>query len=57
MKGDTKMDEKKLPKRSEVDEKFKWHINDIYPSDEAFENELADAGKYPDILAGYAGKL
>lgn len=51
------MDEKKLPKRSEVDEKFKWHINDIYPSDEAFEKELADAGKYPDILAGYAGKL
>ena len=51
------MEEKKLPKRSEVDEKFKWHINDIYPSDEAFEKALADAGKYPDMLAGYMGKL
>ena len=51
------MEEKKLPKRSEIDEKFKWHINDIYPDDEAFEKELNDAGKYPDILAGYESKL
>ena len=51
------MAEKKLPKRSEVPEKYKWHIEDLYPSDEAFEKDLADAGKYPEILAGYAGKL
>lgn len=51
------MAEKKLPGRSEVAAEYKWHIEDLYPSDEAFEKELADSGKYPEILAGYAGKL
>lgn len=51
------MAEKKIPKRSEVPEKYKWHINDIYPSDEAFEKELAETGGYTDIIAGYKGKL
>ena len=51
------MDKKKLPKRSEVPAQFRWHIEDLYPSDEAFEKELNDAGKYPELLAGYAGKL
>ena len=51
------MSEKKIPKRSEVPEQFKWHLNDIYPTDEAFEKALTDAGKYPDIFAGYQGKL
>jgi oligoendopeptidase F len=51
------MEEKKLPKRSEIDERFKWHLNDIYASDEAFEAELGGAAKYPEILAGYAGEL
>ncbi|MBP5604680.1 MAG: oligoendopeptidase F, partial [Ruminiclostridium sp.] len=51
------MEEKKLPKRSEVPDEFKWHINDIYESDEAFEKELKDAGRYPGILESYAGKL
>ncbi len=51
------MEEKKLAKRNEVPDEFKWHINDIYESDEAFEKELTDAGKYPGILESYAGKL
>ena len=51
------MEEKKLPKRSEVPEEYKWHIQDIYPSDEAFEKELEDTGKYPELFAGYAGSL
>ena len=38
-------------------EQYKWHINDIYPSDEAFEQALADAGKYPAEMASFAGKL
>lgn len=49
--------EKRIPKRSEVAEEFKWHINDIYATDADFEKALTDAGKYPEILAGYAGKL
>lgn len=51
------MEEKKLRKRSEVPDEFKWHLEDIYPTDAAFESALADAGKYPEILAGYMGKL
>ncbi len=51
------MSEKRIPKRNEVPEQFKWHLNDIYPTDEAFEKALDDAGKYPDIFAGYQGKL
>ena len=51
------MAEKRIPKRSEVAEEFKWHINDIYATDADFEKALEDAAKYPDILAGYAGKL
>ena len=51
------MEEKRIPKRSEVPEQYKWHINDIYPSDEAFEQALADAGKYPGEVAAFEGKL
>ncbi len=51
------MSEKRIPRRSEIEEKYKWHINDIYPSDEAFESALNDAGRYPEMLAGYEGKL
>ena len=31
---------KKLRKRSEIPAEFKWHIEDLYPSDEAFEAAL-----------------
>ncbi len=51
------MEEKRIPKRSEIPAEFKWHIEDIYATDADFEKALTDAGKYPDILAGYAGKL
>ena len=53
----TVMEEKKLRKRNEVPAEYKWHIEDLYPSDEAFEKDLDDAGKYPGMLEGYAGKL
>ncbi|MCR4779916.1 MAG: oligoendopeptidase F [Ruminiclostridium sp.] len=51
------MEEKNLPKRSEIPEKFKWHIEDLFPSDEAFEKALADAGQFPEQIEAYAGKL
>ena len=51
------MEEKKLPKRSEVSVEFKWHIEDLYPSDDAFEKALDAAGRYPEQIAAYAGKL
>ena len=49
------MSEKRIPKRSEISSEFKWKLEDIYPTDEAFEKALADAGKYPELFAGYQG--
>ena len=51
------MEEKRIPKRSEVPAEYKWHIEDLYASDADFEKALEDAGKYPEILSGYEGKL
>lgn len=51
------MSEKRIPKRSEVPAEYKWHLEDIYATDADFEKALKDAEKYPDILAGYMGKL
>jgi len=51
------MAQKKIPQRSEVDEKYKWNLADIYESNEAFENALAKAGEYPAKLSSYQGKL
>ena len=38
------MEEKRIPKRSEVPAEFKWHIEDLYATDADFEKELEDAG-------------
>ena len=51
------MAEKRIPKRSEADSRYKWRIEDIYPTDEAFEKALSDAGKYPGLFAAFEGKL
>lgn len=51
------MEEKRIPARSEADKKYMWKIEDIYPTDEAFEKALEDAGKYPELFASYAGKI
>ena len=36
---------KELKKREEVEEKYKWNLNDIYPDDESFESELENVLK------------
>lgn len=51
------MAQKKIPQRSEIDDKYKWNLADIYESDEAFEKALAKAGEYPERLSAYQGKL
>lgn len=43
-------------KRSEVDEKYKWKIEDIFASDEEWERFFEDTEKSLDF-ANYAGKL
>ena len=51
------MSEKRIPERSEIDSSYKWRIEDIYPSDKAFEEALEQAEQYPEELSEYKGKL
>ena len=51
------MAQKKIPQRSEIEEKYKWDLTDVYESDEAFEKALDDAGKYPEQLLSFQGKI
>ncbi len=51
------MAEKRIPERSEVASENKWRLEDIYPSDEAFEKALSEAGGYPDRIKYFEGKL
>ncbi|MEG2377751.1 MAG: oligoendopeptidase F, partial [Clostridia bacterium] len=47
----------KILERSEIDEKYKWHLNDIFESDSAWEKEYAKIPKIAVKLSGFAGKL
>lgn len=44
-------------KRSEVDAKYKWHTEDIFPTDEKWEEELQAVEKKVPELTAYQGKL
>ena len=50
-------EEKRTPKRSEVDERFKWAINDIYATDELWNEDLEKLKGYIDKLPSYKGRL
>lgn len=52
-----KMAEKKIPQRSEISDEFKWHLEDVFPTDKAFEDALAEAGNYPEKIADFHGKI
>lgn len=49
--------ENKIPERSEIPVEDTWAIEDLYPSDEAWEQELAVLEPEQERLAKYAGKL
>ncbi|MFO7612155.1 MAG: oligoendopeptidase F, partial [Clostridia bacterium] len=34
----------KLPQRHEIDDRYKWRLEDIYKDDEAFETDFSKAG-------------
>ena len=51
------MSEERIPKRSEVPEEFKWALEDIYPSDEAWNEDLAKLQALPEKIASYNGRL
>ena len=47
----------KIPLRSEVAVEDTWATEDMYPSDEAWEQELASVAEDQKVLAAYAGHL
>ncbi len=49
--------EGKIPERSAIDEKYKWNLEDIYPSVEAWEKAFADLEPKLDALASFRGKV
>ena len=51
------MSEERIPKRSEVPEEYKWALEDIYPSDEAWAADLEKLKAIPEKLSAYKGKL
>ena len=51
------MAEKKIPQRSEISSEFKWRLEDVYPSDKAFEDALSEAGAYPERIEAFRGKI
>ncbi len=47
----------RIPQRSEVAAEYKWRINDIYATDEAWELDWQKAKASADVIAGYKGQL
>ncbi len=51
------MAQEKIPARSEIEEQYKWRLEDIYPTDEAWEEDLKRFSEMKDKLAGFKGRL
>lgn len=47
----------RIPQRSEVAAEYKWNINDIYATDEAWESDLEKAKAAAEKIAQYKGEL
>ncbi len=48
---------KKIPQRSELAEKDTWAISDIYPTDEAWEQDLENFKALTQKQAAFAGRI
>ena len=46
-----------IPSRDQIPQEYKWAVEDLYPSDEAWEQELATLDTDRDALAAFDGKL
>ena len=51
------MSEERIPKRSEVPKQFRWAIEDIYPTDEAWKQDFEKFSALPEKIASYKGRL
>ena len=47
----------RIPQRKDIPAEDKWAIEDIYPTDEAWEKDFARAKGFAEIVSGYKGKL
>lgn len=47
----------RIPQRDELPAESKWAINDIYPTDEAWESDFAKASSFAEKIASYKGRL
>lgn len=47
----------RIPQRKDIPAESKWAIEDIYPTDSAWEEELERAKKMPEQIASYKGLL
>ena len=48
---------KKILERSEIDAADRWAVEDLYPSDEAWKEDLEKLKALSAELAGFAGRL
>ena len=46
-----------VPLRSEIDDKYKWDLTKVYPSDQAWEEDLKKVKELSPKFADYKGKL
>lgn len=51
------MSEKRIPKRSEVDPQYTWALEDIYPSDQAWNEDFKKFQALPKKILEYKGRL
>ena len=47
---------KELPSRDEIDPAYKWRLEDLYPSDEAWEADFERVERDLEAIAGYKGR-
>lgn len=48
---------KKIPARAEVDRQYTWALEDVFPSDEAWQEAYEKAKAYPQTVSEYRGRL
>lgn len=51
------MPDNKIPERNEIDNKYKWHLDDLYPSFDAWEKSYAEVSEKSDKFAEFEGKI
>ena len=51
------MSEKRLQKRDEISDEYKWKLEDMYETDELWEAECEKASQLAERLSGFKGHL